>query len=170
MKSIRPGHAWPLVCVIACAAAQESATTAPVATTMVVYDTALAPGWQNWSWAKTELGVPLGGSARKPIRVEAGGWQALYLQHAAFSTSGFRQLEMLIQGSVPDAEVRVFMLTEGKPGGEGHLVHIGNAGWTRVVMPLAELAAEDSMVDGIWVQNASGNDLPKFYVTEIRLQ
>jgi len=26
------------------------------------------------------------------------------------------------------------------------------------------------MIDGFWVQNASGTDLPKFYVTEVRLQ
>ena len=29
---------------------------------------------------------------------------------------------------------------------------------------------EDKMIDGIWVQNASGADLPKFYVTEIHFQ
>jgi hypothetical protein len=137
---------------------------------MVVYDTALAAGWQNWSWAKTDLSITLSGSARKPIRVEAGGWQALYLQHAAFSTSGYKQLELLIQGSAPQGEVRVFTLTDGKVNGTGRLVTITNTGWKLVVMPLAELAAEDKMIDGIWVQNASGNDLPRFYVTEIKFQ
>ena len=33
-----------------------------------------------------------------------------------------------------------------------------------------ELVAEDKIIDGIWVQNASGADLPKFYVTEIKLE
>jgi hypothetical protein len=164
------GAASLLLTVTGFATEDGSAAKTPAAAPMVVYDTALAPGWQNWSWAKTELSVQLGGSARRPIRVEAAGWQALYLQHAAVSTAGLRQLEMLIQGSAPDGVVRVFMLTDGKPNGEGHTVHIGNAGWTQVVMPLAELASDDRMIDGIWVQNASGNQLPKFYVTEIRLQ
>jgi hypothetical protein len=137
---------------------------------MIVYDAFLGDGWQNWSWAKTELSVELEGSARRPIRVEAGGWQALYLHHDAFSTTGFKQLEMLIQGSAPEGEVRVFALTDGKVNNEGRLVKLGNRGWTRVVMPLAELAAEDKSIDGIWVQNASANDLPKFYVTEIRFE
>ena len=26
------------------------------------------------------------------------------------------------------------------------------------------------MIDGLWVQNASATELPKFYVTEIKLQ
>ena len=37
-------------------------------------------------------------------------------------------------------------------------------------MPLADLGVEDQDIDGIWVQNASASDLPKFYVTEIKLE
>jgi hypothetical protein len=155
--------------------AQDKPATEPAAASaptpvMSVYDTALGAGWQNWSWAKTELSVELQGSARRPIKVEAGPWQALYLHHDAFSTTGYKQLGLLIQGSAPAGEVRVFTLTDGKVNGEGRLVKLANTGWTLVVMPLAELAAEDKMIDGIWVQNASAVDLPKFYVTEIRLE
>jgi hypothetical protein len=135
-----------------------------------VYDTALAPGWSNWSWAKTELSTELKGSARKPIKVEAGPYQALYLQHAAFPTNGLTKISLLIQGSAPDGEVRLFLLTDGKVNGEGKLIKLANTGWTQVVAPLATLAAEDKLVDGIWVQNATGSDLPRFYVTEIRLE
>ena len=45
-----------------------------------------------------------------------------------------------------------------------------NTGWKRVEQPLAVLGAEDKVIDGLWVQNASAADLPKFYVTEIKLQ
>jgi hypothetical protein len=139
-------------------------------TTMSIYDTSLGAGWENWSWAKTELSVELAGSARKPIRVEAAPWAALYLHHAPFSTQGYQKLDFLIQGTVPDREVRVFLLTDGKVNGEGKLVKFSNTGWTKVEVPLATLAADDKVVDGFWVQNASGTDLPKFYVTEITLQ
>lgn len=145
--------------------APESASPQP----MTVYDTALAPGWDNWSWAKAQLSVELSGSPRRPIRIEAGPWEALYLHHAPFNTTGLRKLSLLVQGSVPDREVRVFMLAEGKPLGEGKLVKISNTGWTEVVVPLATLGAEDKVVDGLWVQNASATALPKFYVTDIRL-
>ena len=137
---------------------------------MPVYDTALASGWQNWSWAKTELSVELKGSARKPIKVEAGAWEALYLHHDAFSTAGLKKLSLLIQGSAPDGQVRLFALAEGKPIGEGYLLKIGNTGWTLVEQPLATLGAEDKTIDGLWVQNATAVPLPKFYVTEIKLQ
>src|SRR6187401_3036372 len=64
----------------------------PLPAQMPVYDTALSPGWQNWSWAKADLSVELSGSARKPIRVTAGPWQALYLHHEPFNTAGLKKL------------------------------------------------------------------------------
>jgi hypothetical protein len=136
---------------------------------MPVYDTALAPGWQNWSWAKADLSIEVPGSTRRPIRVVAGPYQALYLHHDPFSTTGMRQLSLLIQGSAAEGEVRILALIEGKTVGEGKLVKLGNTGWTKVVVPLATLGVEDKTIDGIWVQNATGAELPKFYVTEIKL-
>ena len=151
------------------AGAVEPAAASEDVQPMSVYDTALAPGWNNWSWAKTDLSVELKGSARRPIRVEAGPYQALYLQHEPFATSGLKKVSMLIQGSAPDGEVRLFLLTDGKVNGEGKLIKLSNSGWTQVVVPLVTLASEDKLVNGLWVQNATGNDLPKFYVTEIRI-
>jgi hypothetical protein len=150
------------------AGAAEPPPAAPAP--MQVYDTALGSGWSNWSWAKTELSVEVEGSTRKPIRVEAGPHQALYLQHAAFPTNGLKKISLLIQGSAPDGEVRLFILTDGKVNGEGKLIKLSNTGWTQVVVPLAVLGAEDKLVDGIWVQNATDRDLPRFYVTEIRIE
>jgi hypothetical protein len=152
------------------ASSGDEPAPAPAPASMSIYDTALGAGWENWSWAKTELSVELGGSSRRPIRIVAPPWSALYLHHAPFSTAGYRKLGLLIQGSVPDREVRLFLLTDGKINGEGKLVRISNTGWTKVEVPLATLAAEDKMIDGLWVQNASETELPKFYVTEITLQ
>ncbi|HEU4779647.1 MAG TPA: hypothetical protein VFS58_07160 [Steroidobacteraceae bacterium] len=136
---------------------------------MLVYDTALAPDWQNWSWAKADLSIELNGSPRKPIRVVAGPWQALYLHHDPFSTAGMSKLSLLIQGSAPDGEVRILALIDGKPVGEGKLLKLSNTGWTQVVVPLVTLGVEDQTINGLWVQNATGTDLPKFYVTEIKI-
>jgi hypothetical protein len=151
------------------AAPAAAPAAAEAAKEMLVYDTALAPGWQNWSWAKADLSVELSGSARKPIRVVAGPWQALYLHHDAFSTAGMTKLSLLIQGSAPDGDVRIFALIDGKTVGEGKPLKLSNTGWTQVVVPLATLGVEDQAIDGLWVQNASAGDLPKFYVTEIKI-
>ena len=141
----------------------------PLPAQMLVYDTSLAPGWQNWSWAKAELSIEVPNSTRRPIRVEAGPYQALYLHHDPFSTKGMTKLSLLIQGSAPDGEVRIIALIDGKMANEGKLLKLSNTGWTRVVTPLATLGVEDKTIDGIWVQNATGADLPKFYVTEIKI-
>lgn len=163
-----------VMCALGASAAENAAPAAtpaaPAAQPMTVYDVALGNGWNNWSWAKTELSTELKGSARKPIKVLAGPYQALYLAHDPFTTSGFKQVSLLIQGSAPDGEVRLFLLTDGKVNGEGKLIKLGNTGWTQVVTPLATLASEDKLVNGLWVQNATGADLPKFYVTEIRIE
>lgn len=136
----------------------------------IIYDTALADGWQNWSWAKTTLSTELGGSARKPIKVEASPWSALYLHHDPFSTQGWTKLAFLIQGSVAGGEVRVFALVDGKVASDGYLVKLGNSGWTQVEIPLVTLGVDGKTTDGIWLQNASGVELPKFYVTDIKLK
>ena len=155
--------------------AQTPATTAPAepapaAPEKIIYDKALADGWQNWSWAKTTLSAELGGSARKPIKVEAGPWSALYLHHEPFSTQGWTKLAFLIQGSAAGGEVRVFALVDGKVVSDGYPVKLGNTGWTQVEIPLVTLGVENTLTDGIWLQNVSGADLPKFYVAEIKLK
>ena len=161
-----------MVLLIASVQAQtpEVAAAGVASKEMLVYDTALGDGWQNWSWAKTDLSVELNGSARKPFRVAAGPWQAMYLHHEPFNTAGLKKLSLLIQGSAPDGEVRVFALADGKIIGDGYLVKLSNNGWKQVEQPLAILGAEDKVIDGLWVQNASAADLPRFYVTEIKLQ
>jgi hypothetical protein len=151
-------------------AAGPAAEAAPAASELIIYDKALAEGWQNWSWAKTTLSAELNGSARKPIKVEASPWSALYLHHEPFSTQGWTKLSFLIQGSASGGEVRAFALVNGKVASDGYLVKLGNAGWTLVEIPLVTLGVESALTDGIWLQNASGTELPKFYVTEIKLK
>jgi hypothetical protein len=148
------------------APAQDAAAPAP----MIIYDKALGEGWQNWSWAKSELSVELNGSARRPIRVDAGAWEALYLHHEPFDTAPFKQLTFLIQGSAPDGQVRVHGLIDGKVASEGYPVKLINTGWTLVKVPLATLGVEGKFSDGFWIQNATGAALPRFFVTEIRLE
>jgi hypothetical protein len=152
------------------AAAAAPRAVAPAAAKMVIYDSALATGWQNRSSAAAELGVEVNGTTRRPIRVEAGQGQALRLQRAPFSTTGYRTLSLLLQGVAPGGQkLRIVTLSGGQPTGEGRVVTLGQSGWTLVEVPLVLLGAEDKMLDGISVQNASDKALPRFYVTDIAL-
>ena len=94
----------------------------------------------------------------------------MYLHHDAFSTTGYQQLWHADPGISAGGEVARLRAHRRQGQWRGHLVKLGNTGWTQVVMPLAELGAEDKPIDGIWIQNATGGDLPKFYVTEIKIE
>ena len=85
-------------------------------------------------------------------------------------TFDYKLLNMLIQGSAPDGAVKLLTLTDGKANGDGKLIKLSNTGWTQVVVPLVTLGAEDKLLDGIWLQNPTGVDLPHFYVTEIKIE
>lgn len=153
-------------------AAAPAATDAP----MVVYDKAMGPGWQNWSWGKTELSVEAGG-ARLPIKLEAEGWQAIYFHHDAFSTAPYRSLNLLLQTSGGEGEFRVVAIVDGKPVLEnpadansppkGKTIHVKAGGWTQAVVPLGVLGAEKATIDGIWIQNATAAKAPNLYVADV---
>lgn len=168
-----------LAALLAAPAAFAQAAPAPAdSAAMTVYDKALAPGWQNWSWAKTEVGADIG-SARMPILVEAQGYGGLYLHHEPFSTAPYRSLEMLIQVVGGPAQVRVMVTVGGKPVQDGDKVEYGQpvakmklvklapGGWTKVVIPLGTIGAENVTIDGVQVMNDSGEPAPHFYVADI---
>jgi hypothetical protein len=178
MKSMLTAAA--LLLVPAMANAQTAPAPAPAAAaeaTMVVYDKALGAGWQNWSWGKTELSVDAG--ARKPMKLEAKAWEAIYLHHDAFPTAPYRSLNLLIQSVGAEADVRVVAIVGGKPILEnpastdpnsppkGKTVHVKPGGWTEVVVPLGQLGADKITIDGLWIQNASASDSPPIYVADI---
>lgn len=149
------------------------AAAAPGDTGMAtVYNNALGAGWELWQWdgADTVLGVDLTGSARKPIRVEAQGYKGLYLHHAPFSTAPFRGVSMLVQSVGAPGEVRLIALVDGKPiADKMKVIKLQPGGWTKVDVPLSALGAENVSIDGLWIQNNTGDPSPRFYVTEIAL-
>lgn len=161
--------------LLAPVAAFAQAAPDPVAT---VYDKALSPGWENWSWAKTELGADIG-SARMPIMVDAQGYGGLFLHHAPFSTAPYRGLHMLIQVVGGPARVRVMLTIGGKaipdgdkmeggqPVAKMKLVDLKPGGWTEVMIPLSTLGGENVTIDGVMVMNDSGEQAPHFYVADI---
>ena len=151
----------------------------PIAT---IYNKALGDGWQNWSWAKTELSADIG-NPRMPIKVEAQGYQALFLHHAPFSSAPYRGISMLIQSVGGEAEVRVMAFANGKPipdgakiGADGKpepkmkIIKVAPGGWTKVMVPFGELGiAKDMMIEGFCVQNNKGEPAPNLYVADIML-
>ena len=147
-----------------------------------IYDKALGAGWQNWSWAKTELSVDIG-SPRLPIMVEAQGYGALYLHHDPFSAAPYRGISMLIQSVGGEAEVRVTAFAkgspipdgakvgaDGKPEAKAKIIKVVPGGWTKVVIPFGDLGiVKTTMLDGFVVQNNKGEPAPHLYVADVML-
>ncbi len=160
-------HGWlaaALLAVPALAVAQDAGVGD-------VYGTALGAGWENWSWAKVELSSEVQGSQRKPIRVEAGPYQALYLHHAPFETTPYKSVAMLIQGSNGGAQqLRIVAVVDGKPlDAQAYPVTLPASGWKKIELPLSRIGADAKRIDGLWVQNATDKPIAPFYVTEVAL-
>lgn len=159
-------HWWLAMALLAAPAVAQEAGTGDV------YGTALGNGWENWSWAKVELSSEVQGSQRKPIRVEAGPYQALYLHHAPFDTTPYKSVAMLIQGMDGGAQqLRIVAVVDGKPlDAQAYAVTLPESGWKKIELPLSKIGADKKQIDGLWVQNATDKPIAPFYVTEIALR
>lgn len=174
MKALIAAAAALLIPVAA--AAQTPApppAAAPAADSVAnIYGTTLGPGWQKWDWQNTtaELSVDVG-SARKPIKVQPGPWGALYLHHDPFDTTPYRGISFLIQSVATPMKIQVIGLVGGKPvEGKSKVIDVAPGGWKRVTFALADIGAENVMLDGLWFQNFSAEPGPTFFITEIALK
>jgi len=134
----------------------------------VLYDDELKNGWQNWSWAKTQLSVPAGNG--KPIKVEGDPWSALALHHEPFSTEGFSKLVFYINGGgAGGQELLVRAQAGGKIVETDFAIAPKAKTWAVVEVPLKDIAAADRTVDGFCWQ---GKDkaYPPYYITRIQLE
>src|SRR5258706_7709668 len=68
-------------------------------TAQPIYADALVSGWQNWSWATVNLSAPSPvHSGTRSVSVTADAWEAIYLHHDAFDSSGYTDLVFWIHG------------------------------------------------------------------------
>src|SRR5262245_26602022 len=93
-KSLFSNRSWLSVLAWLSFALSTRAQTHPA-----IYTDALVNGWQNWSWATVNL------SATSPVHsgtssasVTAAAWQAIYLHHDAFDSSGYSNLVFWLHG------------------------------------------------------------------------
>ena len=152
------------------AAPAPASTPAPLAATQIVYAGGLLSGWQNWSWAATATSRTPALSAGS-MQVQAQGWQALYLHHAALRTSPSSSL--------------IFWINGGPSGGQSLVVRALRTGtsqvpvtlpplranlWQQVQIPAAKLGVGSvSDLDGVWIQNNTPGALKPFYVDQVML-
>ncbi|MEO7171441.1 fibronectin type III domain-containing protein, partial [Flavobacterium sp.] len=141
--------------------------------TKMIYQDSLVDGWENWSWATTDTAsatpVWRGTSA---ISVTADGWAALSLHRQAVqSTVGYSAVAFWIHGGQSGGQpLQVVSLRSGNTQVYKPIPPPLAGTWTRVVIPLSELAlANVSDFDGLWIQNASGSAISTFHVDDVSL-
>jgi hypothetical protein len=158
--------------LLSTAHAQTTSTTAaaPAKQPMVIYDDALSPGWDNWSWAKTALSVDIKTDV-KPISVQGDPYSALFLHHAPFSTEGYTHLTFFVNGgTVGGQPIAVKAIINDKPVDPGYQIKLNANTWNKVSVPLSEIGAANQMLSGFWLQAMTGQPYPLYYVTMIQLE
>jgi hypothetical protein len=155
-----------LFLVALCAAGMARAADLPHP--LVVYDDELKNGFENQSWAKTQLSVPVGNG--KPIRVEGDAWSALALHHEPFSTAGYSKLSFTINGGGAGGQnLMVRTMAGGKIVETDYVIQPKAKTWAVVEVPLKDIGAADKTIDAILLQG-QGSAYAPYYVTRIQLE
>jgi hypothetical protein len=136
-----------------------------------IYTDSLQNGWENWSWATVNLNnaspVRIGSAS---LSVNSGAWQAFYLHHSAFSTSGYTNLSFWIHGGVSGGQrLQVQALVNGTAQTAVVLPSLVPNSWEQTNVSLASLGVASATIDGFWIQDVSGTTQPVYYVDDIAL-
>jgi hypothetical protein len=135
---------------------------------LVVYDDELKNGFQNWSWAKAQLSVPVGNG--KPIRVEGEPWSALALHHDPFSTEGYSKLTFVINGGVTGGQtLMVKAMADGKAIEADYVIQPKAKTWAVVEVPLKDINVAGKTIDTI-IWQGQGAAYPGYYITRIQFE
>jgi hypothetical protein len=156
-----------LLCALVLAGSAQGQSDLPI------YSDTLVNGWQNWSWAAVNLNNnnPVhSGSASASVTADA--WEAIYLHHDVMDTSAYSDLVFWIHGGAAGGQLlQVQGLLYGTAQPAVTLPALPANTWQQFVIPLASLGVADkSNLDGIWIQDRSGQTKPTFYVDDISLK
>ncbi len=152
--------------------AASMAASGAVAGNQEIYGDALVNGWQSYGWATLNYNnARPAHSGNRSISVRATAWQALFLHHAAFSTSLTSDLSFWINGGAAGGQqVQVLGLWASKALQPIRLAPLPANSWRHVTISLASLGVADNpRFDGLWIADATGKTQPVFYVDDISL-
>jgi hypothetical protein len=141
----------------------------------IIYDDALQNGWQNWGWATINYNntSPVhSGSKSVSVTITTSTSEAIYIAHAAFDSSPYANLVFWINGGPTGGQqLKVQGHANGSPQASTNLPTLAANTWQQFTIPLAVLGvANQSGMDGFWIQDRVGSVQPVFYVDDIILQ
>ncbi len=146
--------------------------------TLDLYAEGLAGNWQDWSWgAVVDLAsTDLAHSGTRAIRVATSPWGALSLRGPSFDPRSYAWLEFYVRAAVGSApDLQVFL--DAADGTRLAAVPVndcrfsdgplGDAGWTRVRIPVSDLDPDGRPVDRVSIADRGGT-AASFWVDDLR--
>jgi len=146
------------------------------ALTRLIYDDALTPGWQDWSWTQDydlSATAPVH-SGSHSIAVTFGAWEGLRLHKSSVDTQGTTHLRFYIHGGSAGGQSLVLYLDLDVGGSlqTGPAITVppppANA-WAEVLLPLSALNPTGATVTGITWKAWSSTSQPTLYIDDVAL-
>jgi alpha-N-arabinofuranosidase len=152
-------------------AAVGAAQTANGQANLAFYTDNLVNAFQNWSWATVNLAnsSPTHAGTGSISVVNAGNYQALYLQHPNFNTTPYASLSFWINGGATGGQtLSVHGIANGSSVGNYNIGPLAANTWTNYIIPLSSLSiANAANCSGIQIQGGSAAQ-PVFYVDDVQ--
>ncbi|RLT41928.1 MAG: hypothetical protein DWI57_06265 [Chloroflexi bacterium] len=152
---------------------RPDASAAATATDLIIYDDALADGWQNWSWNTTvdlaATAVVYTGNRSLSARYNAA-WAGLSLHApAVIATADYTAIAFWLYGGAGGAALDVYTQPSDDGPASPAASITGPAGvWTHISVPLADLGSP-AAIQRINFQERTGGTQPTFYIDDLRL-
>ncbi|MEM8995135.1 MAG: glycoside hydrolase family 44 protein [Acidobacteriota bacterium] len=138
----------------------------------VVFDDALAAGFQDWSWAVHDLDNtnPVAAGTRS-ISFEADDFTGLYFRaDAALDLADWSEIEVSIHGGAGGGQqIRLLLQLGGDAVGDLAVAPAPAGTWETRRLDLRQLGPASGLFDGIIFQDTSGADQATLYLDEISL-
>lgn len=144
-----------------------------------VYGDTLAAGWENWSWeaALNFAATNQVYAGTKSIQIDAGSWGALSLHHPGIDTAPYDYLSFALRQSaatnallVSAADAAGNDLLDAPPAdcryGDGAPLPANT--WRRVLIPLDDLGAADTLITRLTFLNTGDAPL-RFWIDDLKL-
>jgi hypothetical protein len=149
---------------------------APAMAPLTIYADGLAPGWEDWSWAKRRLDDESGPArGKRALAMVPEGFRGIFLHHAPFNAAGYHALEFLFRGEAP-IEVALADRDDKYSGAVPLARYLRSdpslpPGWKAARIPLADLglARLGGFISGVVFQAMEARPYPEVFFDEIRL-
>lgn len=142
---------------------------------VVVYDDALANGWQNWSWGNattvdfSSTAQIHRGTAAVAVDLDAAFAGFSLRTTPAINPDGYEALNFWVYGGGGGTSLNLaIQATDGGPAGPTFAVVAPAGGWTEFTVNLSSLGSPSSIAR-INLVDATGTNLPVWYLDDLRL-